>query len=158
MSENLAVQLTDEELREISMVDLVHKILQSKGEPMLYRDLLQEVARLKGFSEEEMMHYIAQLFTEINIDGRFVCVGRSLWGLKIWYPTEQTTDSAVAGNIKDDFDDEELDEELYEEEEELSPNGYGEGDFDDGFDGGDEYPDDDEETVMDADVDEDDNI
>lgn len=158
MSENLAVQLTDEELREISMVDLVHKILQSKGEPMLYRDLLQEVARLKGFSEEEMMHYIAQLFTEINIDGRFVCVGRSLWGLKSWYPTEQTTDSAVAGNIKDDFDDEELDEELYEEEEELSPNGYGEGDFDDGFDGGDEYPDDDEETVMDADVDEDDNI
>lgn len=157
MSENLAVQLSDEELREIPMVDLVHKILQSKGEPMLYRDLLQEVARLKGFSEEETMRYIAQLFTEINIDGRFVCVGRSLWGLKHWYPTEQTTDSAVAGNIKDDLDEEELDEELYEDEEEgLDPDGYGEGAFEDGFDG-DGYPDD-ENSMMDTDMDDEDNI
>ena len=38
--------------------------------------------------------------------------------MKHWYPTEQTTDSAVAGNIKDDLDEEELDEELYEDEEE----------------------------------------
>ena len=53
MSENLAVQLSEEELREIPMVDLVHKILQSKGEPMLYRDLLQEVARLKGFRKKK---------------------------------------------------------------------------------------------------------
>jgi len=158
MSENLAVQLSDEELREIPMVDLVHKILQSKGEPMLYRDLLQEVARLKGFSEEETMRYIAQLFTEINIDGRFVCVGRSLWGLKHWYPTEQTTDSAVAGNIKDDLDEEELDEELYEDEEEgPDPDGYGEGAFEDGFDGEDGYPDD-ENSMMDTDMDDEDNI
>jgi DNA-directed RNA polymerase subunit delta len=159
MSENLAAQLTDEELREMSMVDLVHKILQSKGEPMLYRDLLQEVARLKGFSEEEMMQYIAQLYTEINIDGRFVCVGRSLWGLKHWYPTEQTTDSAVAGNIKDDFDDEDLDEELYEEEEEdLDQEGYGEGVFEDDFDGGDGFPDDEDDTLVDSEMDEEDNL
>ena len=152
VSENLAAQLTEEELREMPMVDLVHKILQSKGEPMLYRDLLQEVARLKGFSEEETMRYIAQLFTEINIDGRFVCVGRSLWGLKHWYPTEQTTDSAVAGNIKDDFDDEDLDEELYEEEEEaLDQDEYGEGAFEDGFDGDDVFPDD-EDTMVNADM------
>ena len=52
VSENLAAQLTEEELREMPMVDLVHKILQSKGEPMLYRDLLQEVALFKGFSED----------------------------------------------------------------------------------------------------------
>lgn len=150
MSDNLAVQLTEEELQEMPMVDLGYMILQSKGEPMLYRELLQEVARLKGFSEEEMMRYIAQLYTEINIDGRFVCVGRSLWGLKHWYPTEQTTDSAVAGNIKDDYDDEELDEELYEEEEEaLDQDEYGEGVFEEGFDGGDEFPDDAEDTIVD---------
>ncbi|GAA5346655.1 DNA-directed RNA polymerase subunit delta [Planifilum fimeticola] len=160
VSENLAAQLTEEELREMPMVDLVHKILQSKGEPMLYRDLLQEVARLKGFSEEESMRYIAQLFTEINIDGRFVCVGRSLWGLKHWYPTEQTTDSAVAGNIKDDYDDEDLDEELYEEEEEevLDQDEYGESAFED-FDGDDDFPDDEEDTMVNADMeDEEDNI
>ena len=158
MSEDLAAQLTEEELREMPMVDLGYKILQSRGEPMLYRDLLQEVARLKGFSEEEIMRYIAHLYTEINIDGRFVCVGRSLWGLKHWYPTEQTTDSAVAGNIKDDYDDEDLDEELYEEEEEaLERDEYGDGVFDDGFDGGDEFPDDDD-TLVDPELDDEDGI
>jgi len=158
MSEDLAAQLTEEELREMPMVDLGYKILQSRGEPMLYRELLQEVARLKGFSEEEIMRYIAHLYTEINIDGRFVCVGRSLWGLKHWYPTEQTTDSAVAGNIKDDYDDEDLDEELYEEEEEpLERDEYGDGVFDDGFDGGDEFPDDDD-TLVDPELDDEDGI
>ncbi|MDN4592813.1 DNA-directed RNA polymerase subunit delta [Polycladomyces subterraneus] len=108
--------LTPEEIRETAMVDLVYELLYEKGEPMLYRDLFQEVARLKGFTEEEMARYIAQLYTEINIDGRFICVGKSLWGLKKWYPTEQATDSAVQANVKDDFD-EDLEEDLFEEEE-----------------------------------------
>ncbi|BCU83295.1 hypothetical protein JIR001_30780 [Polycladomyces abyssicola] len=115
MSGKLA-SLTPEEIRETAMVDLVYELLYEKGEPMLYRDLYQEVARLKGFTEEEMTRYIAQLYTEINIDGRFICVGKSLWGLKKWYPTEQATDSAVQANVKDDFD-EDLEEDLFEEEE-----------------------------------------
>ena len=72
--------------------------------------------------------------------------------MKHWYPTEQTTDSAVAGNIKDDFDDEDLDEELYEEEEEaLDQDEYGGNAFDDGFDGDDVFPDD-EDTMVNADM------
>lgn len=115
MSGKLA-SLTPEEIRETAMVDLVYELLYEKGEPMLYRDLLQEVARLKGFTEEEITRFIAQLYTEINIDGRFICVGKSLWGLKKWYPTEQATDSAVQANVKDDFD-EDLEEDLFEDEE-----------------------------------------
>lgn len=95
-------QLTDREVQETAMVDLAFYILKEKGEPILYRELMEEIVKLKGFSEEEKAFYIAQLFTEINIDGRFVCVGKSLWGLKSWYPMEQTTDSAVAQNVKDD--------------------------------------------------------
>lgn len=95
-------QLTDREVQETAMVDLAFYILKEKGEPILYRELMGEIVKLKGFSEEEKAFYIAQLFTEINIDGRFVCVGKSLWGLKNWYPMEQTTDSAVAQNVKDD--------------------------------------------------------
>jgi DNA-directed RNA polymerase subunit delta len=101
------------------MVDLAHNLLQEKGEPMSYRDLAAEVGKLKGFTEEEIMQYIAQFYTDINIDGRFVCVGKGQWGLKDWYPTEQLSDAALAAQIKDDdfLDDEELDETLYEDEE-----------------------------------------
>lgn len=101
------------------MVDLAYNCLKEKGEPMLYMDILQEVAKLKGFTEQDVERYIAQLYTEINIDGRFVCVGRSLWGLKEWYPIEQSSDSAVAAHLKDDYIDDEEDEELYEHDDEY---------------------------------------
>lgn len=116
MPDNLA-QMNEEEIWETAMVDFAFHILQEKGEPMLYREIMQKIAKLKGFSEEDVNRLIAQLYTEINIDGRFICVGKSLWGLKRWYPTEQATDSAVAQNVKDDDSDEDLEEEdLFEEE------------------------------------------
>ncbi|MCF6135639.1 MULTISPECIES: DNA-directed RNA polymerase subunit delta [Thermoactinomyces] len=114
MSDNLAV----ERVRETAMVDLAYDLLKQKGEAMLYRDIMGEVSSMKGFTKEEAEHYIAQLYTEINIDGRFVCVGRNLWGLREWYPTDQATDSAVAANVKEDDEYHDLDEELFDEEEE----------------------------------------
>lgn len=117
MSEQLAEQMSPEEIRETAMVDLAFYILKEKGEPTLYRNLMQEVAEMKGFSQDEVDHYVAQLYTEMNIDGRFICVGKSLWGLRTWYPTDQATDSAVAQNVKDDYSDELDEEELYDGEE-----------------------------------------
>lgn len=105
-----------EDFQELSMVDITYKLLEDKGEPMIFMDIMKEVATRKGLAQSQADEMLAQLFTEINIDGRFVCVGRNLWGLKHWFPVEQSSDSAVAANVKDD--DEDLDEEEYEEEEE----------------------------------------
>jgi DNA-directed RNA polymerase subunit delta len=114
LSDNLAL----EKIRETAMVDLAYNLLKEKGDAMIYREIMDEIAKIKGFTEEDFTRYIAQLYTEINIDGRFVCVGRNLWGLREWYPIEQATDSAVAGNIKEDDLDDELDSDLYEDEDE----------------------------------------
>ncbi|KFZ40326.1 DNA-directed RNA polymerase subunit delta [Thermoactinomyces vulgaris] len=118
MCPNLSDNLAVERVRETAMVDLAYDLLKQKGEAMLYRDIMDEVSSMKGFTKEEAEHYIAQLYTEINIDGRFVCVGRNLWGLREWYPTDQATDSAVAANVKEDDEYHDLDEELFDEEEE----------------------------------------
>lgn len=115
MSDNL----TMEKIKETAMVDLAYNCLKEHGEPMLYSNIMKEVASLKGFTEQDVERYIAQLYTEINIDGRFVCVGRSLWGLKEWYPIEQSTDSAVAAHLKDDFVDEEEDDHLFEHDDDF---------------------------------------
>lgn len=96
------------------MVDLAYMALeQNNGQPMLYRDLVEYVSKTKNFTEEDVTTYIAQFYTDLNVDGRFVCVGRSLWGLRDWYPTDQATDSAIASNILDDDD---FEEELYEDD------------------------------------------
>lgn len=127
---NLA-ELNEEGIRETAMVDIAYHILNEKGEPLLYREIMKEIGRMRGFSEEESQRLIAQLYTEINIDGRFICVGKSLWGLKRWYPLDQTTDSAFAQNVKEDVD--EVEEDLFEEED-----SEGEEDLDGDFDEDDE--------------------
>lgn len=121
MSAEYVLKLDPEKIREMPMVDLAFEVLKAANTPFYYRDLMHEIAKLRGFTEEQINDVIAQLYTEINIDGRFACVGGNVWGLKRWYPVERDTDGSVAGGgkrpriINDDDDD---DEDLFNEDEE----------------------------------------
>lgn len=86
------------------MVDIAFELLSTKGEPLIYAEIMNFVAQKKGFTKDEKHQMMSQLYTEVNIDGRFICVGRNLWGLKRWFPLDQTTDSAIAANVKEDDD------------------------------------------------------
>lgn len=116
-----ALKISEEQAKEMPMVDLAFELLKAANTPFYYRDLMAEIAKIKGLSEDEVMQVIAQLYTEINIDGRFACVGTNLWGLKRWYPVEKSEDAVGSGKrprIINDDDDDMDDEELYAEEEE----------------------------------------
>lgn len=119
MSEYIS-KLTPEQAREVPMVDLAFNILKAANTPFYYRDLMAEIAKIKGYTEEDVLRLIAQLYTEINVDGRFACVGNNLWGLKRWYPVDNKEGDMGGAKrpriINDDDDD--LDEEEYLEEEE----------------------------------------
>lgn len=115
------------------MVDLAFEVLKAANTPYYYRDLMQEIAKIKGISDEEVMQVIAHLYTEINIDGRFACVGSNLWGLKRWYPVEKADDAM--GNTKrpriiNDEDDDLDDEDLFAEEEDDTYAAADDEDFD----------------------------
>ncbi len=115
-----------EKLQEMAMVDIAFEILREANRPYNFRELMEEIAALRGMTHEQMMAMIAQVYTEVNIDGRFVCVGENTWGLKRWYPTDTVEESHEGGKKKklvldDDFEDDyELDEELVEEEDVLA--------------------------------------
>ncbi|MDQ0872577.1 DNA-directed RNA polymerase subunit delta [Paenibacillus sp. V4I3] len=121
MSSEYTLKITTEQAREMPMVDLAFELLKSANTPFYYRDLMAEIAKIKGLSEQQVMQVIAQLYTEINIDGRFACVGTNLWGLKRWYPVEKSDDAV--GNAKRpriiNDEDDDLDEDIYAEEEDT---------------------------------------
>lgn len=116
------------ELREMSLVEVAHAVLLETKEPFYYRDLMNRVAALRQMGREEVDESIARLYTDINIDGRFLCIGDNVWGLKRWYPLERTTergsskrfvrkDVHEADDDDSDDDDSEVDEiELLDEE------------------------------------------
>lgn len=116
---NITLKLDPERVKEMPMVDLAFEVLKTANTPYYYRDLMMEIAKIRGLSQEGINQFIAQVYTEINIDGRFACVGSNMWGLKRWYPVERSEDPV--GNAKrtriinDDDDD---DEDLFAEEEE----------------------------------------
>ncbi len=75
MSAQNLLKIGTEQAKEMPMVDLAFELLKAANTPFYYRDLMMEIAKIKGLSDDEVMQVIAQLYTEINIDGRFACVG-----------------------------------------------------------------------------------
>ncbi|KYD18985.1 DNA-directed RNA polymerase delta subunit [Parageobacillus caldoxylosilyticus] len=79
----------------MSFVELASLILSEKREALSFQQLVDEVAALIGLSEQEVKQRLAQYYTDLNIDGRFICVGENVWGLRTWYPFDQTEDETV---------------------------------------------------------------
>ncbi|MFB9330679.1 DNA-directed RNA polymerase subunit delta [Paenibacillus aurantiacus] len=128
MSE-FTLKLDPERVKEMPMVDLAFELLKAANTPFYYRDLMMEIAKVRGLSQEEINQVIAQVYTEINIDGRFACVGSNMWGLKRWYPVERNEDPVTNAKrpriINDDDDDD-----LYNDDEEEETYAADEEDFD----------------------------
>ncbi|WP_027408049.1 DNA-directed RNA polymerase subunit delta [Anoxybacteroides tepidamans] len=130
-------QYSREELQEMSLVEIAYLIMTEKKEALPFQQLVHEIAALANLTEEEVQTRLAQFYTDLNIDGRFICIGENRWGLRAWYPYDQTEDENVTATIKpkkkkkavdeyDDYDeiidDEELDyDDLddYEDEEDV---------------------------------------
>jgi len=118
-------QYSQEQLQEMSLVELAYLVLSTKREALSFQQLVNEVASLLNLSEEEVRGRIAQFYTDLNIDGRFVCIGENSWGLRAWYPYDQIEEEmapVVRPKKKkksvedyDDFDDiDELDEDDFD--------------------------------------------
>jgi DNA-directed RNA polymerase subunit delta len=157
------LNLEQEKISEMAMVDLAYHLLAQSKKPVHYRDLFNEVAELKHITEEGAMDLIAQLYTEINLDGRFICLGDNLWGLKRWYLVE-TQEESAEGSLRgkfvlddDDFDDDEDLEEEYGLDDDEPVNNLDDDDDNDADDDDEEeidgFDDEAEEELEDEDLD-----
>ncbi|QIW18712.1 DNA-directed RNA polymerase subunit delta [Bacillus thuringiensis] len=106
-------QYSPEELKECSMIEVVHSVLGDKRQATTFNELVREIAQVLGLSQEQVNAKLAQFYTDLNIDGRFINLGENRWGLRSWYPYEQI-DEEILPQPKpkkkrkveeDDFDD-----------------------------------------------------
>ncbi|TXK90083.1 DNA-directed RNA polymerase subunit delta, partial [Parageobacillus sp. SY1] len=64
---NLSLQqYSQEELREMSFVELASLVLSEKREALSFQQLVNEVAALIGLSEQEVKQRLAQYYTDLN--------------------------------------------------------------------------------------------
>ncbi len=152
-------QYTPEEIKELSMLEVAYEVFSQKKQAVVFRELLDEVVKVMELSEDQVKEKVAQFYTDINIDGRFICIGEAGWGLRSWYPYEQI-DEEVTTPVKPKkkkgkkaADDEDLD--LLEYEDELEEDELEFDDLDD-YEEDDDLDDDDiDDTDDDEDLDED---
>ncbi len=79
--------LTGEEINpHMSEADLAHAILKAKGTPLYFRDLFEQVMAIKPITGKDLEHIMAGIHTELNLDARFIHIGKGVWGLREWMP------------------------------------------------------------------------
>ncbi|MGM0875118.1 MAG: DNA-directed RNA polymerase subunit delta [Bacillota bacterium] len=173
-------KLTDEQIKEMAMVEVAYELFLEGKKPYIFSDLVKEISTHLGLTKQQVEDKIAQFYTDINIDGRFICVGENMWGLRTWYPYEQIEEEIVPvakpkkkkakksknDDIEEDFDDieedlgfDDLDEfdDTDEDDDEEDFDDIDETDIDDDDDD-DIIDDDDEEFDLDDDDDIDDDL
>lgn len=155
-----------EQLQELSLIEMAYEYLKNSKQAISFNDLVKEIASAADISEQEIRSRLAQFYTDINIDGRFLSLGENRWGLRVWYPVD-TAEEEVVTPIKskkkkakkvvdeEDLDDyDEIDDEDYDDIDDYTDD---EDDLleddDDVFDELDDVDeiDEDEDEVLDAD-------
>lgn len=139
-------ELDREELREMSFIEITYELLKNKKDAMTFHEIMNEIKGLLELSDEQVREKIAQFYTDLNIDGRFLGLGDNRWGLRLWYPIEQQEEDVVTEikpkkkKAKKALDEDEIDEYDELDEEDI--------DYDD-IDDLEEYDDEEEDEILD---------
>lgn len=88
-------QFAGQNTEELSMLEVAHAILETKGDVIDFTELLIEIQEYLGLSEIQVESRMAQFYTDMNIDGRFISLGENRWGLRAWYPIDSIDEEII---------------------------------------------------------------
>jgi DNA-directed RNA polymerase subunit delta len=152
-------QLSAEELRQKSFIELAFELLSEKKQAVTFNDLLKEMGKLQGLSQEEIRSRMVQFYTDLNVDGRFIAMGENRWGIRAWYPVDQIEEETVptmktrkkkakkadVEDLDEDFEEEDLDFDDLDDLDEEDLTAVDDDDDDDDLDDDEDLDADDEE-------------
>ena len=76
-------ELSTEKIKEMSLIDLCYAYMIEEGiERLNIYDFLDYIKPLRNDGDEEFTTHAAYFYTDLNLDGRFVCVEDGSWKLR----------------------------------------------------------------------------
>lgn len=106
-----------------SMLDIAFDLLSKKKKPVPFLNLWTEIAQMEGLTQAQQDDRIAQFFSDLCLDSRFVNMGENKWDLRSRHTFSEVvidTDEIMVDENDDDdedFDDEAMIEDEYEEKD-----------------------------------------
>ena len=100
-----------------SKLDLAFSLLSKKKKPTPFLKLWEEISQIEALTPSQQEDQIAQFYSDLCLDSRFVNMGENKWDLKSRHTFSETV---IDTTIYLDDDNDEEDEFALEDEEELS--------------------------------------
>ena len=94
-----------------SMVDVAYDLMSTKKKAIVFLKLWEEVCQVMAFTKQQEEDNIAQYYSDLSLDDRFVNVGENNWDLR-----ERHTYHEVVVDTEEILIDEEADDD-YEEDD-----------------------------------------
>ena len=94
-----------------SMVDVAYDLMSTKKKAIVFLKLWEEVCQVMAFTKQQEEDNIAQFYSDLSLDDRFVNVGENKWDLR-----ERHTCHEVVVDTEEILIDEEADDD-YEEDD-----------------------------------------
>lgn len=113
---------TIEELETMSFDDLAYEILKEKGKKMKTADIFQIICEILNLSESEFEEQIADFFTLLATEKRFIQLEKGFWDLRENHTAKIELDSLndeeeeMLDELEEDRLDSEEDDDLYLDE------------------------------------------
>ena len=90
----------EKDYTSMSEVDIAYRVLADLGVPLYYKKLITNVLEKKKKTIQSMAVAISEIYTMINMDGRFQYRGDGQWGLTEWTPPETKSRSSRKASSK----------------------------------------------------------
>lgn len=95
-----------EEFAKQTEVDLAYQVLRENCKVLYFRDLINKVFAIQKESLHATTQSMSQVHTQINMDSRFVHMGKGMWGLTEWLPQHRANHySEEMAAASEDFED-----------------------------------------------------
>ena len=102
-----------------SMIDVAFDLVSKKKKPATFLKIWEEVSQMVGLTPEQEEDNIAQFYTDLSLDDRFVHVGDNKWDLRSRHTyNEVVVDTSAIIIEESEEEDEPFDEEQKKDKEE----------------------------------------
>ena len=96
-----------------SLIDYAYDYMSKQSEQVSFADLWAYVTNEAGLTEDEAANKVAQFYTNLMLDGRFVTLGENQWDLRVRHTFDK-----VHIDMKDVYSDVEESEDVDTEDDE----------------------------------------
>lgn len=103
-----------------SMIEVAYGVLKEHKEPMPFIDLWKLVSSEMGFNQTQFEDNIAQFYTDLSIDSRYLNLSGNVWDLRSRHKMSENvldTDSIAVDEDEAEEESIEIDEEKEESQE-----------------------------------------